>query len=281
MSAAKFTAAELKLAIKAKFPAPGFQTFFEVANDTGSRSSVYADAVSVGIWPSSGHVVHGFEIKVSRGDWLREIANPGKSQPILKHCDRWWLVCPTGLVEASELPKTWGMLTYSARGADLMEGEAAVGSLRIAVKAPALTPEPITPGFMAAIVRRAGETDQALIAAAVAKAEHLARLRHDERVRQEVASAMSRNHSAGEEMRKLGEKIVATFGTPPEARAWRYFDDASFIAAVRAVMASGVHDSYGGLRAIAEQMQRQINRIDIALSAAKGVDELQTSVAQE
>lgn len=264
-AAQKFTSEDLKTAIRARFAPPGFQTFFEVSNDTGMRIKTYADAVSIGIWPSSGHVIHGFEVKVSRSDWLNELKNPGKSMPIFKHCDRWSLVCPAGLVAASELPSTWGMFHFNGT------------ALREVVKPPKLTPEAPTAGFMAALARRAGEADSTIIAAAVKKAEALMRARQDEDVKRRVDRALEDHRNAGEADRKLGSKIAATFG---EARAFGWFDDEAFCAAVRMVMACGVGASYGSMTSIANQLRQQAERIDKALSPtplANDVDVLQTS----
>lgn len=253
MSAAeKFTAGDLKAAIRARYPAPGFQTFFEVSNDTGARIRTYADAVSIGIWPSSGHVIHGFEVKVSRSDWLNELKNPGKSMPIFKHCDRWSLVCPAGLVTAAELPSTWGMLHFNGT------------SLREVVKAPKLTPEPPTAGFMAALARRAGEVDGEVISAAVETARRDMRKLQDEEIKRGVERALSSHRNSSEADRKLGSKIAATFG---EKESFGYFDDEAFVAAVRMVLSSGATRTYDGLKSLAADLRRQSERLEKALSA--------------
>lgn len=41
--------ADIKAALKRAFPAPGWQVFYEVGNDTGARVSRHADAVAMGI----------------------------------------------------------------------------------------------------------------------------------------------------------------------------------------------------------------------------------------
>src|SRR5688500_11844491 len=52
----KLTSADLKIGLRASKGA-GHQVFFEVGNDTGSKVTRHADAVSIGIWPSTGHQV--------------------------------------------------------------------------------------------------------------------------------------------------------------------------------------------------------------------------------
>lgn len=56
--------------------------------------------------------VHGFEIKVSRSDWLREYRTAGtKSAPWRTYCNYFWLVVPdTRIVKPEELPEGWGLL---------------------------------------------------------------------------------------------------------------------------------------------------------------------------
>lgn len=56
--------------------------------------------------------VHGFEIKVSRADWLSEYRTAGaKSELWRSYCNYWWIVVPhRELVKPSELPDGWGLL---------------------------------------------------------------------------------------------------------------------------------------------------------------------------
>ena len=49
------------------------QTQFRLAIVDGfAGGGRYADAIAMNLWPSRGLAVHGFEIKISRGDWQRE-----------------------------------------------------------------------------------------------------------------------------------------------------------------------------------------------------------------
>ncbi|HYJ21079.1 MAG TPA: hypothetical protein VEW07_03530, partial [Solirubrobacterales bacterium] len=50
------------------------------------------DAVSLNLWPSRGMLLDGYEIKVSRSDWLRELKNPAKAEEFAGLVDRLWLV---------------------------------------------------------------------------------------------------------------------------------------------------------------------------------------------
>lgn len=56
--------------------------------------------------------VHGFEVKVSRADWLTEHRTDGKkSETWRRYCDYWWLVVPNPkIIKPGELPDGWGLL---------------------------------------------------------------------------------------------------------------------------------------------------------------------------
>jgi hypothetical protein len=183
----KITSGEIKIGLRASL-AQGYQVFFEVGNDTGSKVTRHADAVAIGIWPSTGHQIHGYEIKVSRGDFLNEMKNPQKSWPVMRYCHRWSLLTPPGLVKVDELPPNWGLSTFDGK------------SLRAVKHAPMLTPEPLSPGFVAALVRRAGEVDAEIITAArlkerkevedkfAARADALAKQHRDSRYEEGMAA---------------------------------------------------------------------------------------------
>ncbi len=128
--------------LEKRYP-PGEWAFMqEVAPATGGGTR-YADAIAVNLWNSRGHAIHGFEIKVSRSDWLRELKKPEKAEPLYRYCDHWWVVAPKGIVKDGELPPTWGLL-------ELRET-----SLVQIVAAPRLEATPITRVFFASLMRRA------------------------------------------------------------------------------------------------------------------------------
>jgi hypothetical protein len=58
--------------LAARYCAPAWAIFYEVANATGANGSRYADAVAMSLYPSRGLELHGFEVKKSRWDWVRE-----------------------------------------------------------------------------------------------------------------------------------------------------------------------------------------------------------------
>lgn len=82
----------------------------EVRNRPGFRSSNSLDGVAMGLWESRGCEVIGFEVKISRGDWLRELKNPKKAEVGYSLVDRFYLACDKGVAFETEIPATWGWL---------------------------------------------------------------------------------------------------------------------------------------------------------------------------
>lgn len=115
--------------------------------EVSSRRGRRADAVAVNLWPSRGHVVHGFEIKAHRNDWLRELKTPQKAEEsVFGYCDHWWIVASKGIVLAGELPDGWGLL------------EPKGGGLQAVEPARRLTAKPVDRAFFASLIRRANDS---------------------------------------------------------------------------------------------------------------------------
>lgn len=130
--------------LRARYPAQSHALFSEVQSATAYQGKQRADAVSVGLWPSRGLDVIGFEFKRSRSDWLRELKKPDKAEEIFQFCDRWYLVVDdVSIVRAGELPTTWGLLVV--QGDKLVEE----------VEAPKLDAKPMAREFMASLMRSA------------------------------------------------------------------------------------------------------------------------------
>jgi hypothetical protein len=238
--------AEVKAALRARFCAPEWSCFFEVADATGARHSRWADAVAMNLYPSRGLSLHGFEIKVSRSDWLRELKDPTKSAPVQQYCDYWWIVAPPGIVRDGELPPTWGL--YDA----LPDNK-----LRQIIAAPKLQAKDLTRDFMAALIRRAGVADQAVVDAAVQGklAEH--RKYDEQRVQREIEQRSSRFT----EMQKKIAEIEDISGVAIQ----RWSSSKDIGRAVKAVLASGVLKTYGGIADIRNSAADVVRRCEEAM----------------
>lgn len=145
------TAEDLREALKIRYAGDGFVVLFEVGEQTGGAgSSRWADALVVGLWDSNDRQVIGFEIKVSKGDWKRELADPDKSRPVGRYCDAWFVVAPsTDVVDAATLPPGWGLMTLDAKG-ELRQRVASKGWPK---------PEPIPRHFLGMLLRRATQVE--------------------------------------------------------------------------------------------------------------------------
>ena len=141
------TAVQLCNRIAAVHRPPEWACFFEVGNTTGYAVSRYADAVAMALWPSRGLIIRGFEIKTSRADYKREAAQPLKAESIAKYCDEWWIVAPPNLISdpETEMPPAWGLMVSHGK------------TLRTVRKATRTEAEPLSRGFVAAVLRRAHE----------------------------------------------------------------------------------------------------------------------------
>ena len=82
----------------------------KVRSAAGFDAERTADALAMSLWPSKDLELHGFEVKISRSDWLRELKNPEKSAPFIELVDRWFIVAPKDIVKKEELPQNWGLI---------------------------------------------------------------------------------------------------------------------------------------------------------------------------
>ena len=107
---AKLAAHDLFSRLQGTFSEPNYITLEEVRDATGFDRCRTADAMAVSLYRSRGKSLWGFEFKVSRTDWLKELKQPEKSESILRFCDYWALVVPNkDIVKPGELPETWGL----------------------------------------------------------------------------------------------------------------------------------------------------------------------------
>lgn len=115
-----------------------------VRSQAGFDAPRCADFVAMDLWWNFGRGcdLHGHEVKVSRSDWLTELRQPEKCQPIKRYMDRWWLVVSdASIVKPGELPEDWGLMTVAG------------SRLRVKVDAPKLLPDPIPKAFLAPLLR--------------------------------------------------------------------------------------------------------------------------------
>lgn len=142
----KFTAREMEKHLAERYCDSRQWVFLtQVRSSTGSASRV-ADAMAFNMYGSTGYEILGFEIKVSRSDWLNELKDMSKSDEIMEYCDKWYLVVPDEkIVQPGELPKNWGLLVLRN------------GKLAQKVRAMPTKTTPMPMHFIASIMRRSGD----------------------------------------------------------------------------------------------------------------------------
>jgi hypothetical protein len=115
----KVDAGRVMAALVKRYRAPEWALFEQVGNGTGFSGNRWADAMAMSLWPSRGLDLFGFEVKVYRNDWLRELRNPSKAEEVATYCDFWNVVAGgPGIVEKSEVPALWGLMEL--RGGKLL-----------------------------------------------------------------------------------------------------------------------------------------------------------------
>ncbi len=251
----RYTAADVRAALMNRYRAPEWACFFEVANSTGAGATRSADAIAMSLYPSRGLRLHGFEIKVSRSDWLHELKQPDKSVAIQRFCDHWWIVTPADIVREGELPPTWGHLVLKGNG------------LNCAVKAPQLERDAWEPAFLAALLRRGHEARERAIREGVDSAMATERAAISVEVKKRVDREIEMRSAVRDEAVRTLAKIRETAGMDPD----RYFDGEGFGRAIGLVHRAGVTATYGALNTLEHQARSLLT----AIEAARAVDGVQ------
>jgi hypothetical protein len=115
-TAAPSTEAGVLDKLRARFGPPAYGFLTHVPTGTGARASRTIDAIAMSLWPSRGYGIVGFEVKVSRGDWLRELKDPAKADPSFQCVDDWYVATPPDIIRPGELPHGWGHIVVRATG---------------------------------------------------------------------------------------------------------------------------------------------------------------------
>jgi hypothetical protein len=238
----------LREALRKRYALPEWVLMEEVRDAAGHAANRSADGIAMSMWPSRGLEINGFELKASRSDWLRELKNPAKAEAIAAYCDRWWIVAMPGCVKLEEVPTGWGLLELDPKK----------GALKDVKKAPAREDvKPLTRTFVAAMMRRVGETDEWLLRTKVQQM-----LADGEKQRQEWAQRQINDRTRKyEEIRERLEQIKADTGI--DLLTWAY-DRQAIAGAMRFATeaAHTVESRYHGLLGLRRSMETLIRQID-------------------
>jgi len=172
----------------------------EVRSHTGySNQDRSADALVVSCWPSRGVWFGGVEVKISRSDWQRELADPAKSHEIQRFCSYWWVVTPPGIVKTGEMPETWGHIEVTSQTCAVLK------------EAPKLDAEPPAVTFVASILRQLSKTQADALGRAryEARCEVLESGKNDdvETLKGELANALAQRDVAQKDQARLADAV--------------------------------------------------------------------------
>ena len=140
----------LRLRFQNRFSTGGEWVYIQEVSPATGFARCRCDALAINCYESRGHEIHGIEVKQHRSDWLRELKDSGKSEQMIRMCDRWWLaVSDESIAKKEELPKGWGLLVPSGK------------VLRAKVQAPLLKPKPVDRKFLCSLLRKSDEQARA------------------------------------------------------------------------------------------------------------------------
>lgn len=111
------------------------------------------DAWAMSLWPSTQLTRVTYEVKISRGDFRREMRSPLKRRVGLLYSNLFYFVAPAGLLKVEEIPPECGLIEVEPANPLLMHGPTHV--CKVTVEAPRRDTPPPGWMFFAAVARRA------------------------------------------------------------------------------------------------------------------------------
>lgn len=237
-------ASDVRAALAASYRQPEWAIFFEVADGTGMHKRRSADAVAINMWPSRGMAINGFEVKVDRSDWRRELADPAKAESIAQFCDFWWVAAPKGLIDPATLPATWGLTEVDEKGA-----------LRIKVQAKERKSREVTRSFFTALCRSRSQQDEGVVAALVEKKLNAAREEDRRTFERRVAE---KTKAAAEVVERHAVFAKAFAGYGPLA----HLDEAEIVRGLVLLKELGILSGYGPLKNLFNQARSTIRALE-------------------
>ncbi len=148
------TSEDIKRALRFKFSAPEWAWFCELRDAAGFQSLRALDFWAIHTWPSKGHLTVAAEVKVTRGDFIRELNNPSKRESAENYARETYFAAPKGLIKPEELPERWGLIEVGEKG-----------NARTTVRAAQREEPHLNLSFIAAVVKRGFEHENTLFKA--------------------------------------------------------------------------------------------------------------------
>ncbi|KAA8828131.1 MmcB family DNA repair protein [Bifidobacterium myosotis] len=107
MAESAVNAFDIKAALELRWRRTGRAGFWPEITVPAPDGDLRLDGVALE-WQYGNMWVHGYEIKVSRSDWLRD----AKYERYRRYCDTLTVVCPKGMIGRDEMPGDIGLMWY-------------------------------------------------------------------------------------------------------------------------------------------------------------------------
>lgn len=199
------------------------------------------DFVAFNLWGARAYRTVGFEVKVSRADFLRELADFRKSETWTHVVDQFFIVAPGKLIEPSELPEGWGLLEL--RGSKLFT------KVQARIGAGATLPRELAARMLDRLHR---ERSEALSKASWAETRERRAIREELKVelRADLESETARRLAALEQTAAEYDALLRTLGV---ANHWKPAE-----ALVERLRLLNINNYPEALRALREGQERMI-----------------------
>lgn len=249
---------QLYKALDKAYPLPGYLLMKEVRDATGFDGVRSADAIAIGIYRNRGRKIHGYEVKQSRTDWLKELSLPQKAESWSRYCHTWTLlIADPEMVRAGELPDSWGMATLDAKG-----------KMKCIKAAPELIPEPLSMVAVTALLYAARKNVFEGEASRIQEAREEGLKRGEENV-------LYRNRSINEYKERV-DKIIQACGFDFIEPGYEFVRDPSEIGkALKAVLAKDLELGWrlNNLEGIILTLREAIPKLEEARTSLKAIEE--------
>jgi len=123
---------------------------FRVGTGFGRGAEQRVDLWVMGMWQTNRMARIAYEVKMSRSDFRRELAQPTKRRQALLISNEFWFAAPFDVIPPDEVPLECGLVEFGYVG----EGERRRLEHIVTVDAPWRDTPPPSWGFVAALCRR-------------------------------------------------------------------------------------------------------------------------------
>lgn len=250
----KLSTPQLAALLREKYPREKYALIFDVPDAVSLDQKRRIDAIAFGCWASLGRSLEGFELKVSRSDWLRELRQVNKADPFVALCDYFWLVtADTKVAKLEEIPAAWGWMAATKSGLRIQ---------RPASKLPGCGAS-FPRGFVIGVMRRMQDD---LLASPDVAAHIAGKIKEiQDRRDDEIKWATQHANNESERLKKAVTEFEESSGI--KFQPWGMGDIGHIVKQLRELG----YGEDGGLRAVERLLQRHENALRTTLEGIQSV----------